>query len=91
VLLTGGHGEGDVVVNRWRHAGGEQAWEWPRLPGQFHGSGCTLAAAIAARLAQGDAMVEALARGQSFCHQALAQSFAIAPGQRIPRRFLQSS
>jgi hydroxymethylpyrimidine/phosphomethylpyrimidine kinase len=91
VLLTGGHGDGDVVVNRWRHDGVEQAWEWPRLPGQFHGSGCTLAAAIAARLAQGDAMMDALARGQSFCHQALVQSFAIAPGQRIPRRFLQSS
>jgi len=90
MLLTGGHGAGDIVVNRWRHDGIEQAWSWPRLPGQFHGSGCTLAAAIAARLAQGDAMVDALARAQAFCHAALAQSFAIAPGQRIPRRFLQS-
>lgn len=89
VLLTGGHGTGDVVVNRWLHAGGEQAWEWPRLVGEFHGSGCTLAAAIASRLAQGDAMVDALARAQAYCHEALAQSFAIAPGQRIPRRFLQ--
>ena len=90
MLLTGGHGAGDIIVNRWRHDGIEQAWNWPRLPGQFHGSGCTLAAAIAARLAQGDAMVDALARAQAFCHAALAQSFAIAPGQRIPRRFLQS-
>jgi hydroxymethylpyrimidine/phosphomethylpyrimidine kinase len=90
VLLTGGHGESDVIVNRWLHDGIEQAWHWPRLPGAFHGSGCTLAAAIAARLAQGDAMADALERGQAFCHQALAQSFAIAPGQRIPRRFLES-
>lgn len=89
VLLTGGHGAGDVVVNRWQHAGGEQAWEWPRLPGEFHGSGCTLAAAIASCLAQGDAMVDALTRAQAYCHEALAQSFAIAPGQRIPRRLLQ--
>jgi hydroxymethylpyrimidine/phosphomethylpyrimidine kinase len=89
VLLTGGHGEGDVITNRWQHDGIEQTWNWPRLPGQFHGSGCTLAAAIAARLAQGDAMVDALERGQAFCHAALEQSFAIAPGQRIPRRFLQ--
>lgn len=88
VLLTGGHGEGDVIVNRWLHNGGERTWRWPRLPGEFHGSGCTLAAAIAARLAQGDAMVDALERAQAFCHAALAQSFAIAPGQRIPRRFL---
>lgn len=87
VLLTGGHGEGDVIVNRWTHDGVQRAWQWPRLAGQFHGSGCTLAAAIAARLAQGDAMADALERGQAYCHQALAQSFALAPGQRIPRRF----
>ena len=91
VLLTGGHGDGAVVVNRWRHGAEERTWHWPRLPGAFHGSGCTLAAAIAARLAQGDAMADALDRAQAFCHQALAQSFAIAPGQRIPRRFLEST
>jgi hydroxymethylpyrimidine/phosphomethylpyrimidine kinase len=91
VLLTGGHGDGAMVVNRWLHDGVEQAWQWPRLPGQFHGSGCTLAAAIAARLAQGDSMFDALERAQAFCHRALAQSFSIAPGQRIPRRFLQST
>ncbi|WP_332848522.1 bifunctional hydroxymethylpyrimidine kinase/phosphomethylpyrimidine kinase [Massilia sp. S19_KUP03_FR1] len=91
VLLTGGHGEGDVIVNRWLHDGGERAWRWPRLPGEFHGSGCTLAAAIAARLAQGDAIADALERAQAYCHAALAQSFALAPGQRIPRRFLIST
>jgi hydroxymethylpyrimidine/phosphomethylpyrimidine kinase len=91
VLLTGGHGDGDMVVNRWLHDGVQRTWHWPRLPGQFHGSGCTLAAAIAARLAQGDAMADALDRAQAFCHQALAQSFALAPGQRIPRRHLSST
>jgi hydroxymethylpyrimidine/phosphomethylpyrimidine kinase len=89
VLLTGGHGDGDVVVNRWTHAGVARSWEWPRLPGEFHGSGCTLAAAIAARLAHGDVMADALERGQVFCQQALAQSFSIAPGQRIPRPFFK--
>lgn len=88
VLVTGGHGAGEVVVNRWTHAGVARSWHWPRLDGSFHGSGCTLAAAIAARLAQGDAMADALARAQAFCHEALAQSFALAPGQRIPRRYL---
>jgi hydroxymethylpyrimidine/phosphomethylpyrimidine kinase len=91
VLLTGGHGDGDVVVNRWLHGGAERTWHWPRLPGAFHGSGCTLAAAIAARLAQGDGMAAALDRAQAYCHEALVQSFAIGPGQRIPRRFLQPS
>lgn len=87
VLVTGGHGEGPEVVNRWRSPGHGQEWRWPRLAGQFHGSGCTLAAAIAARLALGESMADALERGQSFTHQSLAQSFAIGAGQRIPQRF----
>jgi hydroxymethylpyrimidine/phosphomethylpyrimidine kinase len=86
VLLTGGHGDGDEVVNRWTSAQGERAWRWPRLPGAYHGSGCTLAAAIAARLALGETMAQALENAQRYCNQALLDSYAIARGQRIPRR-----
>jgi hydroxymethylpyrimidine/phosphomethylpyrimidine kinase len=86
VLVTGGHAGGDTVVNRWHSASGVREWRWPRLPGQFHGSGCTLAAAIAGRLAAGEPMAEALQNAQRYCHAALAQSYAIAPGQRIPDR-----
>lgn len=91
VLVTGGHGEGSVVVNRWLRGGVErQAWHFPRLPHGYHGSGCTLAAAIAARLALGDSMHDALERAQGYCHQTLAHAFAIAPGQRIPRRIFHT-
>ena len=89
VLITGGHGNGDTVINRWFGPaldGMQRDWCWPRLPGEFHGSGCTLASAIAARLAQGDPMEQALATAQAYCHRALATSYAIAPGQRIPLR-----
>ena len=86
VLVTGGHAEGAMVVNRWFCAHGEREWRWPRLPGAFHGSGCTLASAIAARLACGDGMEPALFTAQQYCHQALADAFAIAAGQRIPQR-----
>lgn len=90
VLVTGGHGEGEVIVNRWFDADGrEHAWRWPRLPGEFHGSGCTLASAIAARLAQGMPMQEALDGAQRYCHAALAGAYAIAPGQLMPQRFIQ--
>ncbi len=90
VLVTGGHGEGDVVVNRWLQGGMEQrSWRMSRLPHSYHGSGCTLAAAIAARLALGDPMAQALEHAQDYCHQTLAHAFRIAPGQRIPRRILQ--
>lgn len=86
VLVTGGHADGEWVVNRWFGAAGEREWRWARLPGQFHGSGCTLASAIAARLARGDGMEHALGAAQFFCHQALEDSFSIASGQRIPLR-----
>ena len=90
VLVTGGHGEGEMVVNRWFDADGrEHAWRWPRLPGEFHGSGCTLASAIAARLAQGMPMQEALDGAQRYCHAALTGAYAIAPGQLMPQRFIQ--
>jgi len=92
LLLTGGHGAGRFVENRWTtHGQLVRRWRWPRLPGAFHGSGCTLAASLAGRLAHGDAMAAALDAAQAYCHDALARSFAIAPGQRIPRRFLSST
>lgn len=86
VLVTGGHGDGDEVINRWHSRDGMREWRWPRLPGEFHGSGCTLASSLAARLALGDAMAQALERAQRCCNQSLADSYAVAPGQRIPRR-----
>jgi hydroxymethylpyrimidine/phosphomethylpyrimidine kinase len=86
VLVTGGHGDGSEVVNRWTSADGVREWRWPRLPGTFHGSGCTLASAIAAWLALGAAVAQALEKGQRYCNQSLADAYAIAPGQRIPRR-----
>jgi hydroxymethylpyrimidine/phosphomethylpyrimidine kinase len=45
--------------------------------------------AQAARLALGESMAIALERAQAYTHATLAQSFAIAPGQRIPRRLCQ--
>lgn len=91
VLVKGGHGEEpDVVLNQWFSAGASgsngRSWIWPRLAGAFHGSGCTLASAIAALLAQGESMGEALGLAQRYCQAALASSYAIAPGQRIPNR-----
>lgn len=91
VLITGGHADGALVVNHWFGAGEAREWYWPRLPGAFHGSGCTLASAIAARLACGDSMEEALGSAQEYCHQALVDAFSIAGGQRIPLRSTQAT
>ncbi|MBC7414686.1 MAG: hydroxymethylpyrimidine/phosphomethylpyrimidine kinase [Herminiimonas sp.] len=87
VLIKGGHGEQNAVVNRWFDAdGATRDWQWPRLSGSFHGSGCTLASAIAGLLAQGHGVIDAIDGGQRFTQQALEQSFSIGPGQRIPER-----
>ena len=86
LLITGGHAESESVRNDWFGPDGLRSWHWPRLPGQFHGSGCTLAAAVAGQLAMGATIAVALEAAQAFCHASLAQSYAIAPGQRIPLR-----
>ncbi len=86
VLIKGGHGEGDTVVNVWFSRDTERRWQWPRLPGEHHGSGCTLASAIAARLAQRMAMSDAIDGAQRYTQHCLEHAFAIAEGQRIPDR-----
>lgn len=87
VLVKGGHGSADdSVINCWFSGTGMKQWKWQRLTGEFHGTGCTLASAIAGYLAQGFAMEEALCDGQKWCQRALADAFSIAKGQKIPGR-----
>lgn len=86
VLITGGHDGGDEVVNRWYGPDAPRAWRWPRLDGAFHGSGCTLASAIAGQLALGLPTAIALDHAQHYVYHALRDAYAIAPGQRIPLR-----
>lgn len=88
LLIKGGHGVGPEVVNRWFSRDRMQTWTWPRLEGSFHGTGCTLASAIAALLAIGESTQEAIAYAQAYCHQALLSAYAIAEGQRIPDRWV---
>jgi len=66
--------------------GFEEAYRWRRLPGQYHGSGCTLASAIAALLARGMPVPRAVAEAQRFTFEALRQAFRPGKGQFIPRR-----
>ncbi|BBL73071.1 bifunctional hydroxymethylpyrimidine kinase/phosphomethylpyrimidine kinase [Methylomagnum ishizawai] len=86
VLLTGGHEDGPELVNRWYSAQGITGYRWPRLPGTYHGSGCTLAAASAAGLALGLTMEAALREAQGFTWQALSRGFRPGGGQWLPWR-----
>ena len=86
VLIKGGHAQDENVINRWFSQEQQRSWSWPRLQGEFHGSGCTLASAIAAGLAQGWSMETSLDKAQIYTQQALESAFAIAAGQLIPQR-----
>jgi hydroxymethylpyrimidine/phosphomethylpyrimidine kinase len=88
VLITGGHADDEEVINRWfgPAPGSEREWRWPRLDGGFHGSGCTLASAIAGQLALGAPTAGALSLAQHYTHTALRDAYAVAAGQRMPLR-----
>ena len=60
---------------------------WTRLPGSYHGSGCTLAAAIAALLANGQVVAEAVREAQEYTWNTLKYGFRPGMGQFIPDRF----
>jgi hydroxymethylpyrimidine/phosphomethylpyrimidine kinase len=87
VLVTGTHDSTPDVVNTLYHRGGVlRADTWQRLPGSYHGSGCTLASALAANLARGMDIADAVYEAQEYTWQALAHGFRPGMGQYIPDR-----
>lgn len=68
---------------------GSQTFHTPRLPHSYHGSGCTLASAIATRIGVGDSVVDAVASALDFTLQTLQHGYRPAAGQHLPNRFFQ--
>ncbi|MBK9595746.1 MAG: bifunctional hydroxymethylpyrimidine kinase/phosphomethylpyrimidine kinase [Rhodocyclales bacterium] len=88
VLITGTHEHTPQVVNSlYGENGLIRADPWERLPGSYHGSGCTLASAIAANLANGLELAEAVRDAQDYTWQALENGFRPGMGQYLPDRF----
>jgi hydroxymethylpyrimidine/phosphomethylpyrimidine kinase len=75
-----------VVNNLYGERGLVRSDSWPRLPGIYHGSGCTLASAIAALLANGLSMEDAVHEAQEYTWEALKYGFRPGMGQHIPDR-----
>ena len=88
VLITGTHEKGEHVDNQW--FGNHRLLEtfsWERLPHEYHGSGCTLASAVAALIAHGLDPFQAAHEAQEFTWEALKHAFRISSrGQLIPNR-----
>jgi hydroxymethylpyrimidine/phosphomethylpyrimidine kinase len=87
VLITGTHENTPEVVNTlYARDGVVRTDAWQRLSGSYHGSGCTLAAAIAATLANGLDVAEAVRDAQEYTWQALNAAYRPGMGQHIPDR-----
>lgn len=82
VLVKGGHGEGDTIVDRLVLPDGrEHRWEDPRIDTPHsHGTGCTLASAIATGLGRGEPMPDAIAAARRFVRHALAHAPGLGGG-----------
>jgi hydroxymethylpyrimidine/phosphomethylpyrimidine kinase len=87
VLITGTHEATAKVVNTLYGKGGiVRSDAWPRLPHGYHGSGCTLASAIAATLANGLELPEAVREAQDYTWHALERAYRPGMGQYLPDR-----
>jgi hydroxymethylpyrimidine/phosphomethylpyrimidine kinase len=88
VLITGTHENTQQVINvLYALRGQVREDKWERLPGSYHGSGCTLASAIAANLACGLSLEDAVFEAQEYTWQTLLHGFRPGMGQHIPDRF----
>ncbi|MBL8835264.1 MAG: bifunctional hydroxymethylpyrimidine kinase/phosphomethylpyrimidine kinase [Alphaproteobacteria bacterium] len=80
-LLKGGHLEGPVVSDLLVTARGVELYESPRIETRHtHGTGCTLASAIAASLAQGMPLALAVQRARDYVQRAIAGAPGLGAG-----------
>ena len=90
VLVKGGHEDTPEYIRNALYINGEFISETrcPRLDGEYHGSGCSLASFIAGRLAQGDQLTQAVHHAETWLLGVLKKAETPVPnGQKIPKRF----
>lgn len=82
LLIKGGHAEGDLLIDRLIDTHGEvMRWEEARIDTRHtHGTGCTLASAIATGLGQGLPLVESIGRARQFVRAALIAAPGLGGG-----------
>jgi hydroxymethylpyrimidine/phosphomethylpyrimidine kinase len=81
VLIKGGHEEGDALADALIETDNMTSWQGQRIDTQnTHGTGCTLASAIACFLGQGDSLISAVERARTFVRVALQDSLDLGEG-----------
>ena len=87
VLATGGHGDTPLINNvLYRRDVEPLSWSLPRKGGEYHGSGCTLAAALSAGLARRQSLTEAIEGAQLYVGAAIDRALRVGRGQPVPYR-----
>ncbi len=87
VLITGTNENTTQVVNTlYQSDVVVRSDAWPRLAGSYHGSGCTLASAIAAAIANGLPIAECVYEAQEYTWRTLKAGFRPGMGQYLPDR-----
>ena len=87
VLATGGHGTGEDIINRLFHdESATVEFRVARVGGEYHGTGCTLAAAIAAGRASGLDNKAAIEQAQAYVSKAIDHALRVGKGQPVPDR-----
>jgi hydroxymethylpyrimidine/phosphomethylpyrimidine kinase len=87
VLITGTHENTPEVVNTlYGNRRLLESFNWERLPGSYHGSGCTLSSAIAGMLAHGLEPFTAIHEAQQYTWEALKHGYCPGKGQSLPNR-----
>jgi hydroxymethylpyrimidine/phosphomethylpyrimidine kinase len=83
VLVKGGHLPGDTITDVLVEGAHVVELSGPRIVGRHtHGTGCTLAAAIAARLALGDSLQEAVSRAKAYVAGAMRFGIDLGAGHQ---------
>ena len=81
VLIKGGHEEGDALADALIETDNMTSWQGQRIDTKnTHGTGCTLASAIATFLAQGNSLADAVARAREFVRVALHEAPGLGQG-----------
>lgn len=82
VLVKGGHLEGSEEATDLLADGTGETWLSSRriATPHTHGTGCTLSAAIAAHLARGDSLADAVAAGKAFVTEAIRHALPLGGG-----------